>query len=141
MLPSLFVAMGALSLLALAGLRVQVMRISAARLCLLVLLLMAGGYLAGCASNGNGFPDACDIAAGISLDEDQDGIPDECQGQNPPSGMTWQQWFAGSGFTGPLDPNYLAAWTALRQWSMQQDWGSNAETTGAEQFQMLVNKL
>jgi hypothetical protein len=29
--------------------------------------------------NENGVPDSCDIASGVSLDEDADGIPDECQ--------------------------------------------------------------
>ena len=29
--------------------------------------------------NGNGVPDACDLAAGTSLDLDADGVPDECQ--------------------------------------------------------------
>ena len=28
--------------------------------------------------NGNGVPDACDIAAGTSVDADGDGVPDEC---------------------------------------------------------------
>jgi hypothetical protein len=28
--------------------------------------------------NGNGVPDACDIADGTSVDADGDGVPDEC---------------------------------------------------------------
>lgn len=30
--------------------------------------------------NGNGYIDSCDIAAGLSVDQDANGLPDECQG-------------------------------------------------------------
>jgi hypothetical protein len=55
-LPLLF-AVGALGLFMLATLRRQALRLSAARLCLLALLLVAGGYVAGCAGDGGGFPE------------------------------------------------------------------------------------
>jgi hypothetical protein len=56
--PILF-ATASLGLLALAALRQTARRAGAAasRLCLLALLLAAGGYLAGCASGGAGFPE------------------------------------------------------------------------------------
>lgn len=38
-----------------------------------------GGGVVGPDCNGNGRSDACDILAGISLDANTDGIPDECQ--------------------------------------------------------------
>ena len=41
----------------LATLRRQALRLSTARLCLLGLLLLAGGYVAGCAGDGTGFPE------------------------------------------------------------------------------------
>jgi hypothetical protein len=42
-----------------------------------------GGGPADC--NGNLVPDACDIAAGTSLDRDGDGVPDECGAVPPPA--------------------------------------------------------
>ena len=81
--------------------------------------------------NSNGFPDSCDIAAQISLDEDEDGIPDECEEQ---------MRSGGSELLG--DPGSMsAAWTAFNEWAAQQDWGPNSEYTGAEQFQRMVAKL
>ena len=55
-LPLLF-AVVTLGLLSLVALRSEALRASAGRLCLLALLLVAGSYLAGCASDGNGFPE------------------------------------------------------------------------------------
>ena len=34
-----------------------------------------------------------------------------------------------------------AAWEAFFEWSDAQCWGTNCETTGAEQFQAYVDKL
>jgi hypothetical protein len=53
----LAIATGVLGLFALAALRRQALGLSAARLCLLGLLLVAGGYAAGCAGEGGGFPE------------------------------------------------------------------------------------
>jgi hypothetical protein len=46
-----------LGLFAVATVRRRRLQLSAARLCLLGLLLVAGGYVAGCASGGSGFPE------------------------------------------------------------------------------------
>jgi hypothetical protein len=53
------IVMGVLGLFGLATWRRQALRLSAARLCLLALVLVAGGYLAGCAGgpDGSGFPE------------------------------------------------------------------------------------
>jgi hypothetical protein len=53
--PPLLFAVAALGLLSLVALRQQALRVGAARLCLLALLLVAGSYLAGCATEG--FPE------------------------------------------------------------------------------------
>jgi hypothetical protein len=95
--------------------------------------------------NENGFPDACDIAAEISLDENEDGIPDECQGENRMGGgggmMQGEGMFGEDNFVGPLDPDYLAAREEFLEWTFEQEWGGNAEATGAEQFRAMVDKL
>jgi hypothetical protein len=50
-------SLGVLGLLAAAMVGRRRLQLSAARLCLFALLLVAGGYLAGCASGGSGFPE------------------------------------------------------------------------------------
>lgn len=42
---------------------------------------------AGSDCNGNGVPDSCDIASGVSPDADGDGVPDECQSPTNPSDL------------------------------------------------------
>jgi hypothetical protein len=42
---------------------------------------------------------------------------------------------------GEPDTNNEAAWAEFFGWFMDQDWGPEADTTGAEQHQMIVDQL
>ena len=53
----LAIGISVLGLFTLASMKRQALRLSGARLCLLGLLLVAGGYAAGCAGDGGGFPE------------------------------------------------------------------------------------
>ena len=54
----------------------------------------------------------------------------------------WQGGFAGGTPTLPGDPEALrAAWAEYYEWLHEQDWGPSSELTGAEQFQLMVDKL
>ncbi len=91
--------------------------------------------------NENGFLDVCDIAAEISDDENENGIPDECEGEGLMGGGGAPMGAPSSGPTfGPVDDD-SDAWAAFFEWSMDQSWGSDADMSGAAQFQMMVNKL
>jgi hypothetical protein len=97
--------------------------------------------------NANGIPDGCDIASSLSLDEDEDGIPDECE--------NLLNRFEGFGNelldSGPCvglspdpcydDPTCAAAWEEFYDWSLAQTWEPNSPLTGAEQFQVMLDKL
>ena len=93
--------------------------------------------------NEDGFLDECDIAFGISQDVNANGIPDECEGGgggggSAPEGGGGDQ---GGGDEGLSETETEAAWASFFDWSMQQTWSPAAETSGAEQFQMMVDKL
>ena len=81
--------------------------------------------------NENGFLDGCDIEWSISEDENENGIPDECEGGRDGSG----------GGGGDEDADTDEAWAELFEWSLDQQWGPTAEASGSEQFQTLVDKL
>jgi hypothetical protein len=97
--------------------------------------------------NGNGFPDGCDIAAEVSLDENANGIPDECEGggEGLMGGEGQQGCEQGSGETeGTNDggvPSRMQAWAEFHEWCDAQDWGPDADASGAEQFQAMTAKL
>ncbi|RIK62030.1 MAG: hypothetical protein DCC65_18005 [Planctomycetota bacterium] len=100
--------------------------------------------------NANGVPDACDIAAEISEDANTNGIPDECEGESLMGGGGESSMMSeggesegGESSTGetPMPPEEEAAWEAFYQWSAAQCWGPGCETTGAEQFAAMADKL
>jgi hypothetical protein len=90
--------------------------------------------------NGNGIPDGCDIASQLSLDENENGIPDECEeGQDGMFGGGEQDscettdggdWEARG-----------EAWADYFDWAFEQNWGPASGLSGAEQFQLMVDKL
>ncbi|MBX3358707.1 MAG: PQQ-dependent sugar dehydrogenase [Phycisphaeraceae bacterium] len=71
--------------------------------------------------NGNGVSNRCDIAAGTSLDVNQDGIPDECH-----CPADWD----GDGVVAPADVGaFVASWlVGLRQSSRQGDFDNSGST-------------
>lgn len=90
--------------------------------------------------NQNDIPDECDIASGHSPDWDHDGVPDECALE---SFMSMGSQMSGEGSGSPCaDPpeNLDSAWMEFYLWSFQQCWGPNCPTTGAEQYQAIVDK-
>jgi len=100
--------------------------------------------------NANGIPDGCDIAAEISQDENANGIPDECEQQQMMGGggagmIAGEGSLAGGPLTGPsvfASPEAEArAWTEFYEWSMDQDWGPAAGTSGSAQFKATAAKL
>jgi hypothetical protein len=103
--------------------------------------------------NVNGIPDECDIASGTSQDENTNGIPDECEGGGAggqggggapgggPSGAPTAGDGSWPGIDAEADPYNEAAWAEFFAWFMDQAWGPDAEATGAEQHQMMVDKL
>ena len=82
--------------------------------------------------NENGFLDGCDIEWSISEDENENGIPDECEGGRDGGG---------GGGGGDEDADTDEAWGEFIEWSLEQEWGPTAETSGAEQFKTMVDKL
>jgi hypothetical protein len=97
--------------------------------------------------NGNGFPDGCDIAAEVSLDENANGIPDECEGggdglMGGEGQENCEQGSAGAeGTDGGGVPSRMLAWAEFHEWCDAQDWGPDADASGAEQFQAMTAKL
>ena len=66
----------------------------------------------------------------ISLDENENGIPDECEGEE-------RMYGEGTG-----DPEaVMQAWADFYEWADQQPWGPDCGLSGAEQFQSMVDKL
>ncbi len=97
--------------------------------------------------NVNGVPDECDIAGGTSLDANTNGIPDECEGGGEGGGgqggggmMRAGELTLPGGEAEP-DPDIEAAWAEFFAWFILQDWGPEADTSGAEQHQMMVDQL
>jgi len=85
--------------------------------------------------NENGIPDRCDIAAEISEDANTNGIPDECEGEGMMGGESMMSGEGGE-FVPPEE-----AWEAFHEWAVTQCWGTNCQTTGAEQFAAMAAKL
>jgi hypothetical protein len=88
--------------------------------------------------NGNGYPDGCDIEAEISLDENENGVPDECEGEGMMMGAGMME---GEGVAGETPTPPREAWAAYYEWVAEQNWGPDSELSGAEQFQLMVDKL
>jgi hypothetical protein len=88
-----------------------------------------------------------------SPDCNANGIPDECEGGGQGGGHGGGGPGGGPGgaptageesWPGPgaeTDPDNEAAWAEFFAWFIVQDWGPDADTTGAEQHQMMVDKL
>jgi hypothetical protein len=95
--------------------------------------------------NGNGYPDSCDIAALISFDENENGIPDECEGEGMMmgGGMMMEEESA-DGTPAPAGETPTPpweAWAEYYEWVAEQNLGPDSEPSGAEQFQLMVDKF
>ncbi len=53
--------------------------------------------------------------------------------EGPCAGLSPEEWFS--------DPACAAAWDEFYEWALDQTWGPGSELTGAEQFQLMLNKL
>jgi hypothetical protein len=90
--------------------------------------------------NANGIPDGCDIAAAVSLDENENGIPDECEQEEMGGGGFEQESFL-FGEELPDREALMQAWAEYFDWAFDQDWGQDSALFGAEQFQLMADKL
>ncbi|HVP13829.1 MAG TPA: hypothetical protein VMV94_21830 [Phycisphaerae bacterium] len=71
------------------------------------------------------------MAANVSLDENENGIPDECEGGH-------RGWFGGE-FGSPEE--LMEAWVEYFDWLAGQQWLAGSELSGSEKFQLMTEKM